>query len=271
MYKLSVNIITHNRANLLKDAINSVLNQTYKDYELIIVDDGSTDNTEGMVKDIKDERIKYHKAKKQNTVNDVRNIALNLSNGKYIALLDDDDIWVDKDKLQKQVDFLDNNPEYILVGTGAIVVNEQGKEKYRFLNPQNDDKIKQNMLTRCFFVNSSTMFKKEIADNIGGYSSKPYSKHIEDYNFWLDLGRHGKLANLPEFSVEYKEQNNQVSNKYRKKQSLNTIRLIKDYKKDYPNYLKAKIRTSLRALLYGYLNMTWLYSLTALFKVKRNK
>ncbi|HZJ18147.1 MAG TPA: glycosyltransferase family A protein, partial [Patescibacteria group bacterium] len=163
MPKVSVNIITHNRKILLQKAIKSVLSQSFEDFELIIVDDGSTDNTEVVVSQFQDKRIKYKKLTKQKTVTDVRNKALDISSGKYIALLDDDDVWIDNDKLKKQVYFLNKHPDYVLIGTGAIVVNEDGNEKYRFLNPQEDEKIKDNMLSRCLFVNSSTMFKNETA------------------------------------------------------------------------------------------------------------
>src|SRR5680860_1701379 len=266
MTKVSVNIITHNRKVLLQKAIKSVLSQSFEDFELIIVDDGSTDNTEVVVSQFQDKRIKYKKLTKQKTVTDVRNKALDISSGKYIALLDDDDVWIDNDKLKKQVYFLNKHPDYVLIGTGAIVVNEDGNEKYRFLNPQEDEKIKDNMLSRCLFVNSSTMFKNETAKKIHGYQTKPYGQFIEDYNFWLDLGKHRKLANLPIFSIKYKEHNNQQSSKYRKNQTTESVKLIKDYKHDYPNYITAKIRTNLRAAIYGYLNFTWLYSITAFVK-----
>ena len=271
MPKVSINIITHNRKQLLKKAIASVFEQTYTDFELIIVDDSSSDGTEEEISLLTDPRIKYKKIEKQNNVSAVRNKALSLSTGEYIALLDDDDIWIDKDKLRQQVEFLDKNHGHVLVGTGAIVVDENDKEKYRFLNPQDDKKIKSNMLSRCLFVNSSTMFKNETAKKIHGYQTKPYGQFIEDYNFWLDLGKHRKLANLPIFSIKYKEHNNQQSSKYRKNQTTESVKLIKDYKHDYPNYIKAKIRTNLRAAIYGYLNMTWLYSITAFIKEIRNK
>src|SRR5680860_1319701 len=199
MPKVSINIITHNRKQLLKKAIASVFEQTYTDFELIIVDDGSTDNTEVVVSQFQDKRIKYKKIEKQNNVSAVRNKALSLSTGEYIALLDDDDIWIDKDKLRQQVEFLDKNHGHVLVGTGAIVVDENDKEKYRFLNPQDDKKIKSNMLSRCLFVNSSTMFKNETAKKIHfekiltteirNYIKAPKEVHlrIDFVGGWLDV------------------------------------------------------------------------------------
>lgn len=266
MPKVSINIITHNRREFLKKAILSVLNQTYSDFELIIVDDDSTDGTENEVANFSDKRIKYKKLEKQNSVSEVRNAALYASSGKYIALLDDDDTWIDKEKLAKQVEFLDNHPDHVLIGTGAIVIDQEGKEKYRFLNPQDDKKIKNNMLSRCLFVNSSTMFRKETVKKTKGYKNKTY---IEDYNFWLDLGKYGKMANLPIFAIEYREHQNQQS-KNRRKQILDNFKLIKEYKNYYPNYLKAKLRVGIKVLIYGYLNMTWLYQVTASIKNIRN-
>src|SRR5680860_44757 len=178
MPKVSINIITHNRKQLLKKAIASVFEQTYTDFELIIVDDSSSDGTEEEISLLTDPRIKYKKIEKQDNVSAVRNKALSLSTGEYIALLDDDDIWIDKDKLRQQVEFLDKHPDHVLVGTGAIVVDENDKEKYRFLNPQDDKKIKNNMLSRCLFVNSSTMFRKKVSDIINGYQTKICSLYI---------------------------------------------------------------------------------------------
>jgi glycosyltransferase involved in cell wall biosynthesis len=123
---VSVIIPTYNRANLLGKAIQSVLDQTYQNFELIIVDDGSTDNTKELVEKFNDKRIIYTKLRENSGSSVIpRNIAMKVSKGKYIALLDSDDYWFDSLKLQKQVDFLEANSDYSVCYQDAKVVNEK--------------------------------------------------------------------------------------------------------------------------------------------------
>lgn len=111
---VSVCMCTYNRANLMRPAIECILNQTYKNIELVIVDDGSTDNTEEVVKSYTDDRIHYTKNK--HDFIDSRNLSFNLSKGKYIMIMDSDDTC-DLDKIEKQVNFLESNPDYQICST----------------------------------------------------------------------------------------------------------------------------------------------------------
>ena len=114
MDKVSVIIPTYNRADKLLGSVKSVLNQTYKNLKLIIVDDASTDDTERVVSEINDERIFYHKLEKNIGAAGARNAGVKLSDSKLIAFHDSDDKWL-PDKLEKQVKYLTDHPSFDMV------------------------------------------------------------------------------------------------------------------------------------------------------------
>ena len=113
MEKVSVIIPSYNRANLIERSVRSVLNQTYKNIEVIVIDDGSKDNTEEIVKAINDERLRYYKQENGGAAK-ARNNGVSLATGEYIAFHDSDDVWRE-DKLMKQMSFLKENPIYGMV------------------------------------------------------------------------------------------------------------------------------------------------------------
>ena len=113
--KVSVVIITYNRARFLPEAIESVIAQSFTDWELIVVDDASTDNTKGVVEKYSsvDSRIKYYRNPENLNISKSRNRGIELSKGKYIAVLDSDDIWCDIEKLKLQYSFLESNLDHV--------------------------------------------------------------------------------------------------------------------------------------------------------------
>ena len=157
---ISVNIVTRNRAHLLSRAIKSILDQTFKNIEIIIIDDDSSDNTEKIVKNFKNDKIRYYKIKKANTLGDARNIGLEKSNGKYIAILDDDDYWIDNRKLEKQYKILEEK-KYILTGGGANLINSKNEIIGKIIMPTKN--IKKKITNYCPFIHSTVMFNKKLA------------------------------------------------------------------------------------------------------------
>ena len=125
--EISIITITYNRAGFISKAIESAKKQSFSNWEMLILDDNSNDNTEIIAKTFtnKDKRIKYYKNSLALGISKNRNLGLSLSRGKYIAILDSDDYWIDKDKLQKQFDFLENNPDYVLIGSNIRIVDEK--------------------------------------------------------------------------------------------------------------------------------------------------
>jgi glycosyltransferase involved in cell wall biosynthesis len=201
MPKVSINILTKNRAELLQRALASVERQSFRDYEVVIVDDCSTDNTNAFLDglDSKAYSIIRQSVEKGITVN--RQMALNSSKGEYIAILDDDDIWVDPDKLKKQVDFLDANKSYVLIGGGIEVVGPGNQKKTR-IRSETDSQIRQTMLFHNNFFTSTVMFKKNAAILAGGFISDGIDL-AEDYDLWLRLGERGKMHNFQNILASY--------------------------------------------------------------------
>jgi len=241
MPKVSIILPTYNGSKWISNAIESVICQSFDDWELLVIDDGSSDDTEVIIKAFlqKDSRIVYVKNNKNLGLQKTLNKGINLSKGKYIARIDDDDRWSDDDKLKKQVEFLDINPEYVLIGTGVAVVDDFNKEILRYLNPETDEMIRNVILKRNPFVHSSVVFRKDAGIKAGLYNEGDYGKYIEDYEFWLRLGREGKMYNLPIYAVRFMSRTGNTTNKNRGLQFFKAIRLIKDNRKYYRGYLKS--------------------------------
>ena len=190
MAKVSVIIPTYNRDKFISDTINSVLEQTYKDFEIIVVDDGSTDST---LKVLEQFGTKIKLIKQPNLERAVaRNNGVKNSNGKYIAFLDSDDLWA-KEKLEKQVEILDQNEEIILTYCSSGRINEKG-QKIKTAKRQMEGfsgKITNELLLRNFVVSATPLLRREYFDKTGGFKSQyiPY----EDWEFWVRLSLLGKF------------------------------------------------------------------------------
>ncbi|MFA6354747.1 MAG: glycosyltransferase family A protein [Candidatus Paceibacterota bacterium] len=238
--KISVLIATYNRSNLISRAIQSVIDQNFKNWELLIADDGSTDDTEKIVRSfaIQDERVKHLKSEHFGRIAKISNFGLRHAKGEYIAILDDDDHWCDPEKLNKQIKFLDENPDYAGCGGGFIVVDENQKVKMKFFKPEKDEEIKKNFLIANPMANSTTMFRLSVAKKVELYDEA--LPQFADWDFWLKMGVAGKLYNFPEYFSYYLMWDKSMSFSRQKEASYSALIIIPRYKKKYPSYLKAK-------------------------------
>ena len=236
----SVTIIipTYNGARWIEKAIRSVFAQSFEGFELLIIDDCSKDNTAEIVSAIvkEDARIRFFKNEKNLGVQGTRNYALGLARGGYIAEIDQDDEWIDSDKLKKQIEFLTKNPEYVLIGTGAIMVDDSGEEIARYLMPETDEMIRIKLLRMNCFIHSSVMYRTNIVKEIGGYS---IGKLSEDHDLWLRLGRKGKLANLQEYATQYLYSPGGFNSQNKFFRLRQNMLFIQEHKDVYPNALYA--------------------------------
>jgi glycosyltransferase involved in cell wall biosynthesis len=245
---VSVQICTYNRADLINQAIQSVLNQTYKNIEVIVMDDASIDKTEEVVKNFNDQRIKYFKNSKNFGIAKNRNLSVEKSNGKYIAILDSDDFWNDNKKLENQIKFLEENPGYAVVGTQTNLVNMNGEKIGEIKSAKTDKKIRSKILLQNQFVNSSTVILRKVIIESGKYN--PEYLPNDDYDLFLRIGKNHKFANLPDFSTSYRIGNvSYMSNK--KLAAKIHHKIIKRYKNDYPNYWLALLKSYLRIFIYS--------------------
>ncbi len=249
---VSIILPTYNGTNRIREAIRSVISQTYKNWELLVIDDGSVDGTEEVVSNLveSDKRIKYIKNENNLGIQKSLNKGIREAKGEYIARIDDDDTWCDANKLKEQVEFLEKNSDHVLVGTGFIATNEKGEEVFRSINPQSDKDIRRRILNKSSFLHSSVIFRKDSAVKYGGYSELEDTKHIEDYDLWLKLGTIGKFANLAEYSVRFTLREGSISSKNKIIQFKKSIKLIKKYKNLYPNYTQGLISLYTRMVVY---------------------
>jgi len=258
MPEVSIILPTYNGVIRIEKAISSILAQSFSNFELIVIDDGSNDGTDQIIKKLsnEDKRIVYLRNEINLGIQKSLNRGLKEAKGKYIARIDDDDEWLDKDKLKKQVEFLEANPDYVLVGTGAVVVDENGKELLRYLLPETDSELRKKILSKNCFVHSSVVFRKDTVLVLGGYDESQAVRHVEDYDLWLKLGTKGKFANLPIYAVRFTLRRGNISSKNKIEQFKKDIFLIKKYRNYYPNYFWALVQGYLRLILYGlFLNL----------------
>jgi len=237
---VSIIMPTYNRIRMLEKAIQSVFDQSYKDWELIIIDDASTDETEIRMKELdsREEAVRYMRIPRieNKGISEYLNIGLRNARGKYIARIDDDDFWCHKDKLKLQVEFLEKNPDYVVVGGGVILVDGEGNELFRYLKKESDEEIRSFALFSNPFTHATVMFKKDLALKLGGYK---IIKHVEDMELWLRMGKHGKLYNMKEYFITYMTAGQNKSFTHQRENSKTVLEVIKLHKDDYPNFSKA--------------------------------
>jgi glycosyltransferase involved in cell wall biosynthesis len=246
--RVSIMLCTFNRADLLPFAINSVLAQTFVDWELLVLDDASTDNTATVVRPyLNDKRIRYIEHAKNLGIAKNRNFGLKEAKGEYVAVLDSDDVWLEPKKLEQQINFLDTHPEYVLVGTEMIIIDNKGNTLRKVHYPLENAAIRQSFLIRNQIAQSSVMYKKNAARRAGGYDET--LAIWEDWDLWLKLGAIGNVANLPIFSLGYSEHGKNISNENEKKGIEASQKIISRYRNVYPNYWLGWIKLRLKLLL----------------------
>ena len=207
----TVSIVTsvYNGGDHLRESIESILAQTFTDLELVIINDGSTDDTQEVIESFDDARIRaYH----QENIGLTRSLnrALKLSIGKYIARIDSDEISM-PNRLARQVDFLDSNPEIGLVGSFCLNYhNGLDNAPKKVITPVSNEKIRKKLLKTNPIVHGSVMVRREVFDKVGFYNED--FKYVQDYELWGRIAEFCKLHNLPEFLLKRKITDNCLSN-----------------------------------------------------------
>jgi len=200
--RISVVMSVYNGAKYLHYALHSIVNQTYKNFEFIIIDDGSTDETWNILNKCCDDRLKLIRRNKNEGLVSGLNRGIEEARGEYIARMDADDIALPK-RFETQVNFLDHNDKVVALGTRAIRINDKG----RIINDIvsiNDPKRVRLYLERGFnpMIHSSIMMRKKIVRELGGY--RDAFKHAEDYDLWLRMLGLGDICNLRDRLMLYR-------------------------------------------------------------------
>lgn len=191
---VSVIIPTRNRAAYLNHAIASVYAQSYKNFEIIVIDDGSQDNTKDIVRTF-DQRLSYL-FQKHAGVSAARNHGIQEARGEYIALLDDDDLYAPQ-KLQRNIEYFSRHPEVIWLCSGFGFINAEGTLLPRApIIPEKEEVTLHDIALFAFIHTSSVIVRKRCFEIVGGFPKG--SKVSEDYHMWAKLLTHGKGAALKE-------------------------------------------------------------------------
>ena len=219
--QISVLMPVYNCTLYIRDAIESVLSQTFVDFELIIIDDCSTDTTLQLCNVFTDERIIVIAKDENSGCANSLNYGLSIARGTYIARMDGDDICM-PERFEKQIAFLEANSDIILCGTAYGVIGQKGI----LLVPETHEEIKMKLLSGNCIVHPSVMFRKDIlaAHNV---RYDQVMEPAEDYDLWVRLSSIGKLHNLRECLLQYRVHDSQVSVIRNEKQNqvANQVRL----------------------------------------------
>jgi glycosyltransferase involved in cell wall biosynthesis len=240
--KVSILMATYNRPQFVGASIESAIGQTFVDWELIVSDDSENDGTEKAVAPyaVKDKRVRYFHRPIKGTIANSSNFALAQAKGEYVAILDDDDAWVDPQKLVKQVAFLDAHQDYMGCGGGIITMDEHGTETGRLLKPETDEAIRRVALYANPMANSTGVFRRAA----GGRYDEGLLQ-FADWDFWLRLGTKGKLYNFPEYFLRYRMWQKASSFAYQKQNATAASVIVRRYRHSYPGFTKAIVLTGL--------------------------
>ncbi|MGL5795970.1 MAG: glycosyltransferase family 2 protein [Waterburya sp.] len=208
MTKVSAIIPAYNAMKYLPETLDSILAQTYPDFEVIIVNDGSTDNLSEWASQLTDPRVKLISQENRGLAG-ARNTGLNHAQGEYIAYLDADDLW-NSTKLAKQVEFLNQNPDVGLVYTWVDRMDHTGKSLGKPFKSTLSGNILEKLLERNVIAPSSAMIRRCCFDRVGLFDENLKS-FVEDWDMWLRIAACYQIEVLPEPLLHYRESPNSAS------------------------------------------------------------
>lgn len=204
MPRISVVMSVYNGEKYLREAIESILRQTFTDFEFIIVNDGSTDSSLEIIQSYPDERIRLINNEKNIGLTKSLNKALKLAGGEYIARQDADDISL-PNRFEEQMKYFEEHPETALLGTSFYRIGRDGEvigKRIALANP--DNKLRQENQ----FMHGSVMFRKEVIDNLGGYNE--LIRYSQDYELWLRIAKHYQTRNLTRVLYQFRHHDDNI-------------------------------------------------------------
>lgn len=210
-----------NGERYLSEAIQSILEQTFDDFELIIIDDGSVDGTAALLEEfrLKDSRIQVLKQENRGLV-DSLNRGCFIAKGKYIARMDADDVAI-SERFSLQVEFMEENPGVGAVGGNVEFINAKG-ERLGFTSdfPRRNEEIQEILLQTCVIWHPTAFIRRQVFVDSGGYRKV---KDAEDYDLWLRFSERSELANLPAVLLRYRFHKSQISTRNRGRQLVAAV------------------------------------------------
>lgn len=226
---LSISVImpVYNAQRYLSEAIESILTQTFRDFEFINVNDGSTDSSLEIIQRFqeKDSRIRIINQSNQGVTKSLNN-AIHLAQGKYIARMDADDVSLPT-RLEKQCQYMEAHPEIAVCGSRALIIDDNGDviKKDRIFCTH--EKIEHRHLAgKCSMKHPSVIIRADVLREVNGYNEElPYA---QDFDLWLRIGEIGKIENLPDVLIKYRRNVDSISYMKKREQWESACKAIDD-------------------------------------------
>jgi glycosyltransferase involved in cell wall biosynthesis len=213
--EISVLMPVYNSEKYLKEAIDSILNPTFNNFELLVFDDCSTDRSVDIIKGYRDERIKLIQNNKNLGIPKNLNRGIDQAKGKYLARMDADDICIHT-RFEKQYQFMESFEDIAVCGTWVQFVGSKKKWLMDNIlkNPSNSEEIKCWLLFNCVIKHPSVMIRKKILDQYGFQYNEKVSR-AEDYDLWVRISKNHALSNIEEVLLKYRIHESSVSRVHR--------------------------------------------------------
>ena len=226
--KVSILLPAYNAAQYLKETLDSIVNQIYRDFEVLLIDDGSTDGTQSIAKYFAriDNRVKYYKNEKNLGLIKTLNKGLSLASGEYIVRMDADDI-MDADRLLKQIKYMESHPECFVCGGQMTYIGElRGNAPYL---PCAYEDLYILSLTNCPLYHPTVIIRNRVFQEFGFRYNDNY-KHAEDYKLWSDIvfSYPNSIANINDVVLYYRISKDQITSKFEKEQELVSKRIRRE-------------------------------------------
>lgn len=196
--KVSIVVPTFNRSEMLRETINSILNQTFKDIEVTVIDNCSVDNTKTVLQSFNDKRIRYFEHPNNGIIAVNMNYGMKKARGEYIAFCDDDDLWM-PNKLEKQLFEFEKDEKIALICSNGINFNKNGDVGVIYNNVGDKHFTFEALVFENRIINSSILVKKSVIDEVGMMDEEPEFLGSEEYSLWIRIAKKYKIKyiNLP--------------------------------------------------------------------------
>ena len=206
---ISVLMSVFNSQDYLREAVDSVLGQSFTDFELIIINDGSTDGSASILASYDDPRLRVVHQDTNKGLVAALNLGLSISHGEFIARMDSDDVCVNL-RFELQVNALRAHPEVVLIGTSYILISADGVPFDTHSMKEDNEAIQKLLLVGNQFCHPSVMMRRDALTNVGGYRDIG-GRYAQDYDLWLRMAECGKVMNLAAYLLKYRVHEGQVS------------------------------------------------------------
>lgn len=223
--KITVLMSVYNGEKYLRQAIDSILNQTFKDFEFLIINDGSTDSSVSIIKSYSDPRIRLIHNKKNIGLTRSLNKGLRLAKGAFIARIDADDVSL-KERLKKQYEVLKMNSDIGLVGSWVRIINKKGEEIDNWKFNYNSEKIYYLLNFRNYLAHSSVMFRRELIQSLGGYNEA--YKYTQDFELWNRISKVTKIYLVKKILVCIRNTSQSLFYKFYEQEKENSYQIVKN-------------------------------------------